>query len=268
MKKLGLIIAVVVIAVAIGACLYSFSPLAPTVSAKEIRDKAVEALANVTTVDASLEMKMSFMGQEISMTGRILVDYVDKEMAMNVTLVMPPTPETLIIMYYVNETMYMGMSQPPEAPPSWVKIEVPIEQLETAFTPLNASIADIEVEYLGSEVVDEVDCYILALKPNISEVWKYALMLNPELAQLVGNINVSEVIKKLDIKIWISKSDYMLKREVVDMRIEYMGVAVDTTMTITINAYNTPIEITVPQEAREAQPIMLVKAFKSCQSRM
>ena len=119
-----------------------------------------------------------------------------------------------------------------------------------------------EVNYLGSEVVNGTDCYILEITPSMEVA---ANLISQQLQFIDPDIGEfkADLLKEISVKQWISKDSYLLMKAeagvLLEMRPEDVGGGDFEKMTIDMDIgaryydYNQPVSITLPPEALEAK---------------
>jgi len=197
-------------------------------------------------------------GQTVTIHGVSLIDYADKEMVMNMTME-SPMGEMVTRMYYVNQKVYMCIEVPPGAPPSWMKVKVPLEDWNNMFAPidepLSVMLENSEIKYLGTERIDGTDCYVISIKPDVKALTSYLeSIMGPEFSEsmIQMGMNLTEALKNLNIKMWVTKQDFLIKKQEITMTLTIMNMDIQITASMLITDYNKPVTITLPPEAYQA----------------
>ncbi len=209
-------------------------------------------------------------------TGDGAMSLVDQRMKMTMTMTMdiPGMGEETMEQesYLVGGWMYIrqtmaGMDL------GWMKMEMPEGMWETQ-DQLDQQIefltqGDLSmVEFLGSEKVAGVDCYVLEVTPDMVDLANYLSQqqgiegLTPsDLTKLVV------AIKQFSIKEWLAKdsglcmkaSNHILMEmtpELLDLAPgDFEKMAADMDIEMTFRDYNKPVAIILPPEAMDAQEI-------------
>jgi hypothetical protein len=207
-----------------------------------------------------------------------LIDNANKEMqlGMNMTMNVPEEDQQQMSMqiYIVDEWVYVRMSIPevgeewmkmeltPEMWGLWEQVDQQVELLETA----------TEVKFVGSEVVNGIQCYVFDIMPDMEQLAEYLAqqqaMLGMGLAEME---NLEELLDKtsLSIEEWIAKDSSLLMKAQANMRVEvtpddvgatpedFDKMTMDLSMDMTVYDYNQPVSIELPPEALEAPEIPL-----------
>lgn len=223
-------------------------------TAEQIRDKSVEAMDNVHSYAFDMGIKMSVEeGQGVTamdMTGNGRVDIKNKRMYSKIDvgmLGMTMSTET----YLIDNMQYIMLPTM-----GWVKNETEADIWETQdFVKSQRDLMkDIEVKLCGSENVNGVDCYILEMKPDKDEILQ---LLGQQMGDISGisSTEMSEMIKSIELKEWIAKDTFLVRRTVTDMQMETEGKTLNIEVTLNVYDYNKAMNIELPEEAKNAQDI-------------
>jgi hypothetical protein len=111
-----------------------------------------------------------------------------------------------------------------------------------------------EVDLLGMENVNSINCYILKTTPDGE---KLAEWLSRQLALIsLGNLQAKkEDLNSFSIKLWIARDKYLLTKMEFELTQQERNSDVDMKGRINFYDYNQPVSIIIPQEvinAREA----------------
>jgi len=284
----GLIAVVALVAVAMFAgCIEE-----ERMSTAEIKEMVLATAENIDTykfdMDMTQKMLISNETDEMEMTtlstGNGVVDNLNKKMKLGMTMTMkmpeeaemPDTMEMKMDMYFINNAMYMKMDMGiPEMPVQWTKMEMPggyeeswesQNQIDQQMELLNVS----EMELLEDEKVNDVDCYVLKLTPDIEKYWDI-MMKQEGMSELMQNLqqnvsfDIGEMIKEMSLKYWIAKdTKFPVKTEMQikmvmsseDLNIpeteEEFTMTVDQRTDMVFYDYNKPVTIELPKEAESA----------------
>ena len=113
-----------------------------------------------------------------------------------------------------------------------------------------------EVDRLNDEVVNNEDCYVLKILPDVDKL--YEIMMNQQGlgTGVLQNSYLSDIIKDFSIKLWISKeTNFIMKAyEYVSMEMTLYESTTSMTMEtmILFTNYNTAIMIELPEDAENA----------------
>jgi len=284
----GLIAVVALVAVAMFAGCVEEEQL----STAEIKEMVLATAESIDTYkfDMNMTQKMLISNEtgEMEMTtlstGNGVVDNLNKKMKLGMTMTMkmpeevemPDTMEMKMDMYFINNTIYSKMDMGiPEMPAQWTKMEMPEgyeeswesqNQVDQQRELLNVS----EVELLEDEKVNDVDCYVLKLTPDIEKYWDI-MMKQEGMSELMQNLqqnvsfDIGEMIKEMSLEYWIAKdTKFPMKTEMQikmvmsseDLNIpeteEEFTMTVDQRTDMVFYDYNKPVTIELPKEAESA----------------
>ena len=284
----GLIAVVALVAVAMFAgCIEE-----ERMSTAEIKEMVLATAENIDTYKFDMDMTQKTLISnetgEMEMTtlstGNGVVDNLNKKMKLGMTMTMkmpeeaemPDTMEMKMDMYFINNTMYTKMDMGiPGLPTQWTKMEMPEgyeeswesqNQVDQQMELLNVS----EVELLEDEKVNDVDCYVLKLTPDIEKYWDI-MMKQEGMSELMQNLqqnvsfDIGEMIKEMSLKYWIAKdTKFPMKTEMQikmvmsseDLNIpeteEEFTMTMDQRTDMVFYDYNKPVTIELPKEAESA----------------
>lgn len=175
-------------------------------------------------------------------------------------------------MYLLTDWLYMKVSY--SGITQWMKVAVSPELkdelgLNTVDQQMQPLDSPANIEYLGNESVDGVECYMIAVTPNMDELAQY---LNE---QNLGESNIDwdevtdiyDMFKEFTYICYITKDTNYVKKIVVNMVMEMSADQAGASssdfdsMLMTIRAdmkvydYNVPFSITLPEEAENATEV-------------
>lgn len=244
-------------------------------SSQEIVNEVIESLDDIRTYQFDMDMTMDVAGEAegeafemtIVMDSSGAVDVENRQMSMEATqslsMLGQPEMEMGMEMYIVGDMIYM-LAEMPEMEAMWAKSQLPeeywgeVSQVEYQTELLEAA----QVEVLGSEMVEGIDCYVLQLTPDLEQLWQFYI----QQAQVTGEVpeeSLQEIFQSFSVKQWIAKDTYLLTKAGIDMVMELtpedMGypeeegvMTIDVTMSFWGYDYNQPVSIELPPGAEEA----------------
>jgi len=284
----GLIAVIAIVAVAmLAGCIEE-----ERMNTAEIKEMALATAGNIDTykfdMDMTQEMLISNETGEMEMmtisNGSGTVDETNKKMKLEMATAMempeeakmPETREMKMDMYVLNSTMYTKMDMGiPEMPAQWTKMEMP-EGYEEFWESQNLVDQQMELlnvsemELLEDEKVNDVDCYVLKLTPDIKKYWETVMKqggMSGLMQKLQQNdsFDIGEMIKEMSIKQWIAKdTKFPMKTEMqikmvmssADLNIpeteEEFTMTMDQRTDMAFYDYNGPVTIELPKEAESA----------------
>jgi len=169
--------------------------------------------------------------------------------------------------YLVDDWMHIKVSVE-EKGAQWMKMPLPdgmwdsqstisqqIELLQTAK----------EVNFLGSEDVNGMDCYVVEMVPSAEALNKMlSQMQMPDIDEAdFSQLSFAEMIKEMSFKQWIAKDGYLVMKSqthvLMEISPEDVGASVEEFQKITADQsavmvfydYNKPVSIVLPREALE-----------------
>lgn len=115
-----------------------------------------------------------------------------------------------------------------------------------------------DVERLEDENIDGVSCYVLKMIPDLNKY--YALIANQTgspSGEGISNVNVSNFIKEWEVKCWITKEANLVKKIYTYLVLNFSLITTSFQMKLSVDMllydYNEPVEIVLPEEAKNAQ---------------
>lgn len=252
-------------------------------TAQEIVDGAIESFDKIKTYQFDMIMTMDMAGevegealeQTVTMDNSGTLDLENVQMkadlSIDTNMVAPEEGEMgmSVEMYIIDGMMYAKPEAPGEES-TWMKEEVPAEAWEmlsgiSRLEKYKDLLETAQVEVIGSEKVEGVDCYVLKLTPEMAQLWQTAmgqggiaeLDLPPAPEELL-----EDVFHSFSVKQWIAKDTYFLMKTEIDMAMEstpelmeHLGEEVEMSINIALSFlaynYNQPVTIVLPSEAEE-----------------
>ncbi len=257
--------------VTIGSLSGSFTVVS-AISAEEIAEAAIlaEAEFNTYQFDVDYEITMEIPGETpvtttMDMNGAF--DFANEKMHMDMQMTMSTPPETVqmsIEMYLVGDWMYMKMEMPglpPEIMGTWFKVrmsELELEDLweqqDIAGQQFDLLVGFSEVEFLGTEMVNGVECYKLQVTPDIETLWAWA-QIQEGTEGLDPGLDPEEVITDFSYVLWVAKDTYFTVKTVVEMTMTVEGESMGMAVTVLVFDINEPVTIELPPEAEAAEEL-------------
>ena len=129
----------------------------------------------------------------------------------------------------------------------WKQYAIPSQQLQLFKDPLG-------VEYVGTEVIADGECYKLDVKPSLTTL--------SEIYGVGDSSNMSaleDTFKSYSMDIWISQQTYLPVKILTDVNISFPYYTLEISMgliyEITFSNYNEPVNIELPAAATNATEI-------------
>lgn len=286
MKVRGLVVAVVLVALMVaalaceaGAPADGTSTPSSEISAEQIADQAVAANAEVDTcqfdMDMTMDMSITEAGQTyeipFTMTGEGAIDKANGELftgsAMAMEVPGEGTMEISTQMYIVDRWMYLGMEMP-GVPLVWMKSPVETEDWEgmDVVSRQVDLLLDVDVELVGTEVIDGTECYVVEIVPDMEDLW--ALMETAGADEgLPSGLDLEELITDVSVRQWVAQDTFFTRKTAIDLTMaltpEALGVSSEEAgdfdgtaqlaLVMTLHHVNQPVTIELPPEAEQAQ---------------
>jgi len=238
-------------------------------SAQEIVDGVIESSDNIRTYqfDSNEIVDMTFEGdgeeeESFTLISNCTIDIENRQLRVDTSISETEQPEIVWggEQYFIDGMLYAKPKDPEgesvwmkqEAPEGWwedfqkMGVESQIELLEAA-----------QVEVIGSESVDGIDCYILEVTPDLEKLWQLYNYLTLQEPPDVTEEYLQEIFRSFSIKQWVAKDTYFLMKAEIDITTEFppeeLGPsAIDMAMVLLAYDYNQPVSIELPPEAEEA----------------
>ncbi|UCH51863.1 MAG: tetratricopeptide repeat protein [Chloroflexota bacterium] len=173
--------------------------------------------------------------------------------------------QELFVEYYViSESEYVHMYTKDSKIDFWYKFEPSVQlwvEHDQFCRQRDLMKTALDIMFIGIEMVDGVDCFTILVKPNITELNNLLLSLRPHGLDFRG-IDLSELLKTVEIKEWITMDEYLP----VKMEMDILGIApqvfpissegidkVNMKIQMKFRCFNRPVVIELPPEALEAR---------------
>ena len=269
-------------------------------TAEELIEKLVEAQTDVKSYEMEGNMDVSMLmdipeeemlmdvPMGIPMDIAVLVDITgafdgeNEEMMMSMDMDIDMSGEVtmsmVMEMYVVEGWMYMMMDIPMMGP-QWMKTEMPYSEVLQEIESIDFTKSQMEflqsgdIVVTGVEKLDDIECYILELNPDMSKLWELLMeqiqmpgdtmpvMPGDEFEEMIESID--NIVKDISGTYWIEKDTYYIhKGEVaftMEITPEAMGItdeegsiAMDIAMDMIMYNYDKPVTIVLPPEAEDA----------------
>jgi hypothetical protein len=271
-----------VVAVSITSCIGVTKDEVELPTAQEIIDEVIESFDNIKAYQFDMDMDQDQVGETegvaferavtIDNSGALDLEDMQMRASLSMRVVEPGEDEVVeaMEMYIIDNMMYAKPEVSGEES-VWMKSELPagtwemmkgISALENYLDLLETA----QVEVIGSEEVNEVDCYVLQLTPEMEQLWR---SVGPggigegRIAPTIPRDFLQDIFQSFSIKHWIAKNTYFIMKTEIDMITEltaevqeYFGeegtISMDTSLVFQAYNYNQPVSIELPLEAEEA----------------
>jgi hypothetical protein len=232
-----------------------------------------------STFDLSMEATIDVEGgEDVSValvgTGTGVTDSVNRQMhmVMNMTVSTPEqdTIDMPVEYFLVDGWMYMKVAVP-EQEEQWLKMEMPDDMWEKqnqAQQQIEMLQTAEEVNFLGIEEVDGVECYVVEIIPDLAALQQMISQVQGQMSQF-GDIDLSamdlgRMLKQVSVTQYVAMDSYLFMRTdqhmVMEITPEAMGlpddefdrITEDITTVLLFSDYNEPVTIQMPQGALAA----------------
>jgi hypothetical protein len=232
-----------------------------------------------STFDLSMEATIDVEGgEDVSValvgTGTGVTDSVNRQMhmVMNMTVSTPEqdTIDMPVEYFLVDGWMYMKVSVPGQEE-QWLKMEMPDDMWEKqnqAQQQIEMLQTAEEVNFLGIEEVDGVECYVVEIIPDLAALQQMISQVQGQMSQF-GDIDLSamdlgRMLKQVSVTQYVAMDSYLFMRTdqhmVMEITPEAMGlpddefdrITEDITTVLLFSDYNEPVTIQMPQGALAA----------------
>lgn len=254
-------------------------------STEEILSNTTSAMAKIDSYKIAYDMvlDMEIVGGKQAMkiamdgTGTGAMDVINKkmQMALDMNAEIPGAGTSQVKMsltmemFMVDGWLYTKMTIPMSGV-KWTKTkvegnEISQDQLAQLIQLMKSTIL---TTLTGSEKVNGIDCYVLQITPNMTDLWQW--MMSQQGSNLTGDVDLSQfdlskLIKSYELKYWISKTDFNLIKAKANMSMdvdpatvgasvgdfERMTMLIDLGMTF--SDYNKAVNIQLPADAVNAE---------------
>jgi len=167
--------------------------------------------------------------------------------------------------YLVDDWMHIKVSVE-EKGAQWMKMPLPDEMWDSQST-ISQQIELLqtakEVNFLGSEDVNGMDCYVVEMVPSAEALNKMlSQMQMPDIEEAdFSHLSFADMIKEMSFKQWIAEDGYLIMKSethvLMEISAEDVGATVDEFQKITADQtsvmlfydYNEPVSIELPADA-------------------
>lgn len=277
--------------IAIGNAVRSIEVVIDTES---IVGKTLDASQAVKTCTFDMSMKIntiiasadSSKVMKIKLDGVFDIDNVAKKMKAIIDVVMEEVgvevEQATLELYVLDNKQYTKLDQP-GIPSHWQVEDLSAGTWESMhYWEHHVDLLQkSEIELLGTEKVNNIDCYAVQLSPDMAEFLKMMLaeqqlgqQFSEEEIDIVTTMLSSLFVRFMDIsaKEWIDKDTHLPRKTEMIMDIyispdEFMELGLivlagyeftlGTNINLVMESYNEPLSIVLPPEAQEANPAII-----------
>ena len=240
---------------------------------------AANYAVETSTFELSMEAEIHVEGNEaVAATligaGTGVTDSPNRQMHMVMNMTITAAGEDAIDMpveyFLVDGWMYINMTVPGEGE-QWLKMQMPDDMWEEqnqAQQQIDMLRTAEEVNFLGFEEVNGVDCYVVEVVPDLATLQQMMSEMQGQLSQF-GDIDLSamdlgQMLKQVSVTQYVAMDSYLFMRTdqhmVMEVTPEAMGlpegefdrITEDVTTVMVFRDYNEPVTIQLPQAALAA----------------
>jgi hypothetical protein len=240
---------------------------------EEIMEKVLEKLENINTykyeMKTNSDSDMTIFGQEVKVISEAIakgkVDNENSNMKIE-TITKSESDgtktETTEIKYTINGINYFKSGG------KWYKMKVEadskIKKTENQLEQIKEYMESGDIQILSKEdISDDIKnyldsklYYVVKINVDVKKLSETALQDNQALIEN-SEIDSTDVIKSSSVIYWINKKTFNIEKAkidmVIDMDIELMKIASDTSIEIEFKDINEDVEIILPDEAKDAR---------------
>lgn len=259
---------------------------ATDLTAEKFIDKVANASEEMETSEVEMDMTMDMSGKadgenldmSMPLQANVAMDMPNKKMKMEMKMEMPEElgtpfmPSTIEMdMYVIDDTMYMNMGEMLGEDSGWMKMEIPEDEysgFEDIWESQNLTSEQedllfeaSEVNILGEEKVNGVNCYKVSIVPNMEQL--FDLMTSQDMSgYLSEDFDTSEMDEALEILddysiiYWYDKSTFLPVKMDIEMTMsdeeEDIDMSIDMEINMKYTNLNKPVTIKLPSDAKDA----------------
>jgi len=242
-------------------------------TSEQIGGNLIEVSKHIESYSCEMEMYMetSIAGEDsteiVKSNRNTHVDVKNKRMKISINMDEWSTDKeksksTRTEMYIVDAMEYLcSHSHGKEG--KWVKLEAPDKfDSENRLKKQMELLMKSKTKILEDESLGKVNCYLVSIQPDREAFWKVIMGQEEEhpLLKLL-NLDYEDVVKEMDMKVWISKDIFFFIKCYMQMKAVIEGEIMNELFKMTINVettyryhdYNKLLAIELPQEAKNAE---------------
>lgn len=247
----------IIIVTALSGCITS-----DNVSAAEIKMYTLQSAVDVVSYNfiMNMDISMNSGGTETSMEANVngAVDILNHKLMMEMSTDLSASMDMNILYYIINETIFIKMDN--SGTEQWMKMHFSESNITwNSFDQMYMQIdlLDLgEVERLDDEKVDNENCYVLKITPDIDKLYETIMSQQGLSLGMAQSYDITDMMKEISLVLWISKdSNFIMKAyEYMSMEMNLFEFQTDMSIGLTIKFtnYNEPVNIELPEDALDA----------------
>ena len=257
-------------------------PAASTV--EEIADKSIITVAKLQSfkfnMDFTMSSDFSFGTQTgtmtIQQTATGSVDITNKQVATNANVVLQipgqAQQNATAEIYILNGWIYTGTT-PTVGTEQWSKMALTDEMwsAESQISSMSDFLTNhINLELVGTEIVNGVDCYIFSINPDMKSLisWIEGQMQSEQANVNLNDADFSQMLKDFTVKEWVAKDSYLPIKQQIGVTLNIPSIQTTSSTpgtpmsmymnaTLTYSDYGQHVNVQLPPEALNAKEITL-----------
>ncbi len=243
------------------------------VTEEQAKERLFESLHNIKTytyeMETNMETDISGEGSEIvqsNINGQVDVEGKRVKLTINTneTTSDRKKSKSTQTQIYIFDTMEYLHSTNSGKDGKWIKFQIHEKKLDSENQVKRQIdlLRTSKIKRLKDKTLENVDCYLLIIEPNKENFWKVIMQQEGEhpLLKLL-NLNYVDVVKDMDMKVWVAKNTYPPIKCHMQMKAVIEGEIKEEPFKMTINVktvyryhdYNKSLTIELPEEAKNAE---------------
>ena len=254
-------------------------------SGEEVMIRVLESMEEVDSFKEDMDINIQLhleadeftedspLAMDVTADSHIILDLANQEMAMTMEYDIASGSEDMtmkmeMFTYLVDNYIYTLMDMP-IIPGEWTKMEAPEDYWgQASYAEIQMKLLKAsDVTVIAKERKENVECYVLEMEPDIMQMLEMIMeqaqmpmgqMMDTELEQ------IGEILQDYSIKLWVDEEEYLIIYAEFIMKIgatpEMFGeygeeglMSLNATMEMRAYDYNEPVDIILPEEAKEAK---------------
>lgn len=264
--------------IALAGCSARLPARTTSVTAEEVRERLVRAAEKVQTVCFDMDLTVAVTGTgnrrvAMNLTSDVsgLVDNVAAKARTETKATVDLSGgggrrDTSAVSYVVGDVLYTYTSVAGRGP-SWVSTSLPAGSWAevSQFGREVELLRQGQMTLLGTEKIEDAECYALAIKPDIAKMQDNLKRISG-LMQFPKGVegNLAQLVRSLSAKVWVATDTFLPVRDETELTMlvdsASIGLAPGASFEVKLTAkvrtrflrYDEPLTIELPAEARGA----------------
>ena len=242
--------------------------------AAEIAARSLEASRGVKSVTFDLDFNMSLdmptLGaMTMSQTGTGSMNLADRQMDLNMTIAMDipkQGKQNAVAEIIVFDNWLYMKAEVPGAADQWTKMKLTDQMwaAQSRFTSVSDLLeSPVGVDLTGTETVRGIDCYILAVRPDMTSLssWVASQSQTAQSGAAPSSPDLSQSLNSFSVKEWVAKDTLLPVKAVVSVSLNSEGTtptqntAMEMNVTTVFREYGKAVTIQLPAAAANAKEL-------------